>query len=59
MILQIPYHQFRTWAMLFGTGVPPIYLIASAAVAEKPQSTANSYRGLSDIAYPEFIFYAD
>jgi hypothetical protein len=58
MILQIPYHQFRTWAMLFGIGVRR-YLIASATVTEKPQSTENAYRGLSGIARPEFIFYPD
>jgi hypothetical protein len=37
----------------------PLIRINDDVVAEKPQSTGNSHRGLFDIALPEFISYRD
>jgi hypothetical protein len=39
--------------------IAPLIRINGDAVAEKPQSTGNSHRGLSDLALPEFISYRD
>jgi hypothetical protein len=59
MILQIPYHQFRIWAMLFGIGVRRYMDPDRPLLPKSLNPQANLHRSVSDIARPKFISYPE